>query len=454
MKLIYAVSLYLLLIIPKSAYGQCIQTNLLNNPAPLYLATGDLNGDNKPDILSTNFNNNNISHFTNNGNGGFSPATNFTIVSGNSPFIVTGDFNGDARLDVLATDGGNQLIKIVYNDGSGNFPTSLSISAGGNPNSAVTGDFNNDSRLDFAVTDFNAGKVSIFINNGSGFNAPAFISVGSGPAAIAAGDLNSDGFIDLVSANLQGNSASVLLNNGSGNFTAATTLPVGTQLQALAIGDFNGDSKPDFAVPNSADNTVTVYTNSGSGSFNAPVIYSVQDGPNGITAIDYNGDSTLDLVTSNFYSNSISILVNNGLGGFIAATHVPVGSQGSTSRPVFILKDDFNSDSRSDIAVSNANDNSISVILPVTSTPAAILTLVADQSGCPARVIGQATGTSFVFTGPGNYVYSNVFRQAGTYTVSGIDIKKEGIYTLTAKYESQCGVQSTSRSIQINKNCP
>ncbi len=85
----------------------------------------------------------------------------------------------------------------------------------------------------------------------------------------------------------------------------------------------------------------------------------------------------------------------------------------------------------------------------------AISQLKADESGCPVNITGQATGSSFVFTGPNGYVFSTVYRLPGTYQVQGAVIKTPGVYTLQAVNLNACGgVAPVTMTVTVSKSCP
>ena len=72
-------------------------------------------------------------------------------------------------------------------------------------------------------------------------------------------------------------------------------------------------------------------------------------------------------------------------------------------------------------------------IFPTTiPSPAQILSFSVDESSCPVRLVGQATGTGFTFTGANGYVFSHVYRTPGTYPINTPHITNPGLYTLTA----------------------
>lgn len=53
------------------------------------------------------------------------------------------------------------------------------------------------------------------------------------------------------------------------------------------------------------------------------------------------------------------------------------------------------------------------------------------NGACSVTLTATGTGPKFTFTGPNGYVFTNVYRSAGTYNVSAMDVKDPGTYTLT-----------------------
>ena len=68
---------------------------------------------------------------------------------------------------------------------------------------------------------------------------------------------------------------------------------------------------------------------------------------------------------------------------------------------------------------------------------------VLGPGNCPVSVQTTITGTSAVFTGPGGYVFSSVYRRPGTYTVNVLNIKQPGTFTMTAATTNACGDRIT-----------
>ena len=73
---------------------------------------------------------------------------------------------------------------------------------------------------------------------------------------------------------------------------------------------------------------------------------------------DLNGDTFVDLAVANAESNSISVLLGNGSGGFSAAVNYEVGWQ-----PKFVTSGDLNGDTFPDLVTANQSAHTVSVLI-------------------------------------------------------------------------------------------
>src|SRR5687768_16906616 len=131
------------------------------------------------------------------------------------------------------------------------------------------------------------------------------------------------------------------------NFSAPSHFPAGSEPQAVEVARFNSDAYPDLAVANEAQHntaagSVMVFLGSASGSFSssANIPFSGRR-PTEIAVDDFNGDSRADMAVANFATDSISILLGNGNGTFTGPTTIAAVPHGS---PVAIATDRFNND--------------------------------------------------------------------------------------------------------------
>ncbi len=233
------------------------------------IATGDMNGDGKLDLVATvddYFNGTTYVHVLwGRGDGTFSPA--YTNVYGppEAYSLALADFDGDNKLDLVLGGSFTTWVLLGYGNGYFQEPRDLGLVA----ESLTVADFNGDGKPDLAST---WGSVNVLLGNGDGsFQAARSFTAAGG--SVTAADVNGDRALDLV---LGG--GSVLLGTGDGNFgPPITTAVVGSY---LVIADFNGDGRPDEALTGTTSaRTVTVLFNDGHWSPDDPPSVSIRDVP-------------------------------------------------------------------------------------------------------------------------------------------------------------------------------
>jgi large repetitive protein len=140
------------------------------------------------------------------------------------------------------------------------------------------------------------------------------------------------------------------LVSGQASFTTYL-LAAGTR-SLLAF--YEGDSN--HAISSSPSTQFTVSAAAASG-FGAASNNPTGSGPSAIAIGDFNLDGIPDLVTANL-SNSVSILLGNGNGTFR-----PYANYGVTGNPVAVAVGDFNGDGKPDLAVADQSQQSMSILL-------------------------------------------------------------------------------------------
>jgi hypothetical protein len=77
------------------------------------------------------------------------------------------------------------------------------------------------------------------------------------------------------------------------------------------LGDFTGSGKPSLAVANSGDNTLTILLGNGDGTFTqaSGSPFPTGKGPVALAVGDFNGSGRLGLAVSNAGDFTVSILV-------------------------------------------------------------------------------------------------------------------------------------------------
>ena len=141
--------------------------------APDNVAIGDLDGDGKPDLAVVNQNSNSISLFRNtSGGGSISFATKVDLTTGPTPTsIVLGDIDGDGKADLVTTNYSSNTVSVFRNIAtsgtlvSGSFVAHVDFATGNNPYHVAVGDLDGDGIPDLAVADLGSGLVSVLRNS-------------------------------------------------------------------------------------------------------------------------------------------------------------------------------------------------------------------------------------------------------------------------------------------------
>ncbi|MBI5774404.1 MAG: VCBS repeat-containing protein, partial [Verrucomicrobia bacterium] len=283
------------------------------------------------------------------------------------------DYNGDKFNDIFVANATAGTVTLLLNNGSGSFVMGTNITVGSGPAAIALADFNADGKRDVVVANFNDDNVSIKLSYGVILSwgmtsaVPATVSVGDGPAAIAIGDgksFNNDNKADIAVANYNDNTVSILLGVGNGTFTSASGSPiaVGTGPASMERSDFNKDGNLDFTVVCAGDNAVRVYLGAGDGTFtqapSSPV--SVGSNPRSVAVGDINKDGNPDMAVANATDNNVTILLGVGDGTFTnpAPATVTVGTT-----PMSVTLVDMDGDAKVDLVTANQGANTVTVRL-------------------------------------------------------------------------------------------
>jgi hypothetical protein len=204
------------------------------------------------------------------GHGRFAPAQSYAV--GQMPTAVaTGDVTGDGKPDIVVTEGAVSEVSILAGNGDGTFRAPQSFPTGPDPMAFALADLNGNGRLDivtatqsnYAVNAAPAG-VSVLMNLGGGeFATPVNFGTIS-PTGLVLGDFNGDGKVDIAVSGP--GTIGAFWGNGDGTFRfdayyvaspGALGLPAGPF--PLVAGPFFGRGRTDMAVGISSGNSIDLF---------------------------------------------------------------------------------------------------------------------------------------------------------------------------------------------------
>ena len=249
----------------------------------------------------------------------------------NAPqWVATGDLNGDGIPDLVtanAAGGGSPGLSVLLGHGDGTFAAKQDYAPGDVFYEVAIGDLNGDSKPDLAAPYFNGsdGQAFVLLGNGDGtFGAPASFPTGGNTSSwIAIGDVNGDGKLDLVSVSTPKMfvydfwSASALLGHGDGTFDPPIENVVGEvgpdyAIDEVALADVDLDGKLDIVVPRRAtpDRAGTLVEHgNGDGTFGGPCgLYGPS--PSFVCVADLNSDGGPDLAVTPDDGSPIAVLLD------------------------------------------------------------------------------------------------------------------------------------------------
>ena len=319
-----------------------------------WVATGDVNGDGKADLVAALQGSSNPGCQTNAvavlqglGTGKFKKAAYYATGSTTQEQTVyLVDVNGDGKLDIV-TGNADGSISVLLNKGNGTYSagvvnTSLtSIFVYGI--SLAFADFNGDGKMDIAVTAAANPPAVVYVlpGNGNGtFGSPLANALPYSPTRLVAADFNKDGKADLlVAGQFSGGvctsgyalTYAFLKGNGNGTFTAG---PTGCWSPGApgnpVVADLNGDGKLDVVIPYyGAPGGPAVLQGNGDGTFTGSQFLYTGSNTTSAAVADFNGDGMLDVALVNtglFNPDFLSVMFNSTQPVSISPLNVNYGS--------------------------------------------------------------------------------------------------------------------------------
>ena len=252
--------------------------------------------------------------------------------------LATADLDGDGRADLVAgsANGGTGAVSVLRGTSGGAFAAPLGSpyglgGASGGVGALAAGDLNGDGRPDVLAaigsgTADNDELVPLAGDGSGALSAGGAVAVpGEQLAGVALGDLDGDGDLDALTASataVEAEQLGVVEQTPSGLAPAGAVGAAGTLLaRAVAIGDLDGDGHPDALVASGKAGTGSAWVATGAGLTLTPATpVAVSADPVAATLADVDGDGDLDALVLDGTTNVLSALRNDGAGALTATS--------------------------------------------------------------------------------------------------------------------------------------
>lgn len=293
---------------------------------------------------------------------------------GGSPYaLLAGDFTGDGAQDLLASGEDSGRLVLLSGNGAGAFRRVAEIPAGDNPVGLAAGDLDGDGILDIVVANHETDYLTLLRGTGGGefephAASPLRIDVSPHPHAVAAHDVTGDGRVDILVDDRDGSGLRLLAGGPDGMFRAVDADPIymgGDPYRGMIVRDLDGDGILDLATPN--ETTIGVRRGLGRGEFGELVELDARPvAPFSIAAADIDGDGVLDLAAADGEGGpSVVWFRGEGEARYGAAESAGLAGSGAKS----ITAGDFDGDGLDDLVVSSWNSRELAFLAGGDDTP-------------------------------------------------------------------------------------
>ena len=291
------------------------------------------------------------------------------------PDLITTNFSGSRTISVLRNKSATGIINTNSFESPVSFSSTQVSSSVGGPYEVATGDLDGDGKPEIVVSNYGAGTLEIFHNqsvpgviNSTSFAAPVILNLGANPpGSVTISDLDGDGKPELIAGAEGASRISIFVNATTrGNITAASfsnriNLATTSAPYYVAVRDLDQDGRPDIIAAVHGDNTresglITIFRNTAVpgilsvNSFAPRVEFTVGDYqyPFNVAVADFDGDGKQDIVYGTAFV--LGILQNASTPGNITtATFSRVFTSGAGYSRSFVV-DDLDGDGKPDIA--------------------------------------------------------------------------------------------------------
>ncbi|MBP9689799.1 MAG: VCBS repeat-containing protein, partial [Bacteroidia bacterium] len=315
------------------SFASRVDSVVSNNLGFVHLV--DLNGDGKLDIVASTSVNNTVVVYKNVstlGNILLGAKQTFAVGGTNAWGMWFGDLDGDNKTDIVTSNSGGGSYTILRNTSTAlviGFATASVITAPAliSPSQVIIADLDGDNKNDIVFFNNSGNNLVIYKNITTSIGTIVIsstsltVATNSGAHRGDIADIDGDNKPDIVASNYFSNNSSIFRNTSTVNnisFATKVDFAATSNVNTTLLRDIDNDGKPDLiqSFGTGTSSRVGIYQNFcnagtiNTASFGSRVDFVVGNEPRGLTIGDLDNDGKLDIITANYYSTNLSILKN------------------------------------------------------------------------------------------------------------------------------------------------
>jgi hypothetical protein len=277
----------------------------LNGAYPAHVA--DVDGDGDTDVLAAGYLAGTFVWYENDGTGGFTRHDIDTLSAG-AHSIVTEDMDGDGDVDLVTSSQDSNTIAWYENDGANNFLRHIIDTTAGLAKRAEAADLDGDGDMDIVSASFAIDEIAWHENDGNqNFTKRVIDTTADGAYFVSPADIDGDGDIDVFAASQIDNTIAWYRNDGVAGFVAQTMDTDAVRARTVIAADVDLDGDVDALAASVNDDTIAWFKNDGSGGFTKRWVDTAADGAYGAFAIDMDHDGDVDVLSASRDANAVAL---------------------------------------------------------------------------------------------------------------------------------------------------
>jgi hypothetical protein len=269
--------------------------------------------------------------------------------------VVAADFDGDGDMDAAGTDFVDDTVFWFENDGNFNFTTRVLDSNLDGAYPISIGDVDQDGNVDILACGYNADDIVWYENDGNAnFTRRNVDTAANGAHSVVVVDMDKDGDNDLLTTNQDGNSVNWYENGGNENFTLHTIDATASAAKRAEIADIDGDGDWDVFSAAWSFDIIAWHENDGNENFTEHLIDNTVDGAYYVFPVDVDGDGDVDALSASQNDHTIGLYKNDGNGNFTVQA-IDTDAQGARS----VIAVDIDGDGDFDAVSGSVSDDTV-----------------------------------------------------------------------------------------------